>query len=86
MIRSAKGTVEIGPECPRQGRVEPGNPAVGLGFAGTSAGGQGPGRVERMNPVYTSQRCSACGHIARESRESQALFRCVACNYTVNAT
>jgi putative transposase len=26
-----------------------------------------------------------CRHIALESRESQALFRCVACNYTVNA-
>jgi transposase len=44
-----------------------------------------PGRVERVNPAFTSQRCSACGHVASESRESQALFRCIACAYTENA-
>jgi putative transposase len=33
----------------------------------------------------TSQRCSACGHVAAESRESQALFRCVACTFACNA-
>ena len=44
-----------------------------------------PGRVEKVHPAYTSQRCSACGHVAAESRESQALFRCVACGYVCNA-
>jgi len=44
-----------------------------------------PGRVEKVHPAYTSQRCSACGHIAPESRESQALFRCIACGYACNA-
>jgi hypothetical protein len=44
-----------------------------------------PGRVEKVRPAYTSQRCSACGHIAAGSRESQALFRCVACGYACNA-
>ena len=44
-----------------------------------------PGRVEKIHPAYTSQRCSACGHIAAGSRESQALFRCVACGYACNA-
>jgi putative transposase len=44
-----------------------------------------PGRVEKVNPAFTSQRCSACGHIAAVSRESQALFRCVACGYACNA-
>jgi transposase len=43
------------------------------------------GRVERVNPAFTSQRCSACGHVAAESRKSQALFRCVACAYAGNA-
>ncbi len=43
------------------------------------------GRVEKIDPAYSSQRCSACGHIARESRKSQALFRCVACRHTSNA-
>jgi putative transposase len=44
-----------------------------------------PGRVEKVNPAFTSQRCSACGYIAAGSRESQALFCCVACGYACNA-
>ena len=44
-----------------------------------------PGRVEKVPPAFTSQCCSACGHIAAESRESQALFCCVACGYACNA-
>jgi putative transposase len=43
------------------------------------------GRVEKVSPAFTSQRCSACGHIAAESRKSQALFACVACGYACNA-
>jgi putative transposase len=44
-----------------------------------------PGRVEKVKPAFTSQRCSACGHVAAESRKSQALFACVACNFVCNA-
>ncbi|HET6738669.1 MAG TPA: transposase [Kribbella sp.] len=44
-----------------------------------------PGRVEKVHPAYTSQTCSACGHIASENRENQAVFRCVACRYEANA-
>lgn len=44
-----------------------------------------PGRVLKVNPGYTSQPCSACGHVASENRESQAVFRCVACRYEANA-
>jgi len=43
------------------------------------------GRVEKIKPHYTSQRCSACGHVDAESRESQAVFRCAACGFTLNA-
>jgi putative transposase len=43
------------------------------------------GRVEKISPAFTSQRCSACGHVAAESRKSQALFACVACGFTLNA-
>ncbi|MEI8407768.1 MULTISPECIES: transposase [unclassified Kribbella] len=43
------------------------------------------GRVERINPAYTSQTCSVCGHCAPENRESQALFRCAACGHRANA-
>lgn len=38
------------------------------------------GRVEQVPAAYTSQRCSACGHIASENRKSQAVFVCVACS------
>jgi transposase len=43
------------------------------------------GRVEKVNPAYTSQTCSVCGHCAPENRESQAVFRCVACRHRSNA-
>ncbi|MFI5713183.1 RNA-guided endonuclease InsQ/TnpB family protein [Kribbella sp. NPDC051620] len=43
------------------------------------------GRVERVNPAYTSQTCNACGHCAPENRESQAVFRCAACGHQANA-
>jgi putative transposase len=44
-----------------------------------------PGRVEKVPSAYTSQRCSACGHVDGRSRESQARFRCTACGYAGNA-
>ena len=44
-----------------------------------------PGRVEKVNPAYTSQRCPACGHVDAQSRKSQALFACTACGYACNA-
>ena len=44
-----------------------------------------PGRVEKINPALTSQRCSACGRVDRGSRESQAVFRCTACGFAANA-
>jgi len=43
------------------------------------------GRVEKINPAYTSQTCSQCKVIDREARESQAVFRCRACGYCGNA-
>jgi len=48
------------------------------------------GRVEQVPAAYTSQRCSACGHVAPGNRKSQAVFECeactaVRCNADVNA-
>lgn len=37
------------------------------------------------NSAYTSQACSQCGHVAKESRESQAVFHCVNCGFKTNA-
>ncbi|MEI6700073.1 MAG: transposase [Mycobacteriaceae bacterium] len=36
-------------------------------------------QVVKVPAAYTSQRCSACGHVDPKSRESQAVFRCTAC-------
>ena len=44
-----------------------------------------PGRVEKIKPHFTSQRCSACGHVDPESRESQARFVCTACGFAGHA-
>jgi putative transposase len=38
------------------------------------------GRVEQIPAAYTSQRCSACGHVAPGNRKSQAVFECEACS------
>ena len=44
-----------------------------------------PGRVEKVKPHFTSQRCSACGQVDRDSRESQTVFRCTACGFAGHA-
>jgi transposase len=44
-----------------------------------------PGRLEEIEPAYTSQICSDCGYRGPESRESQSRFRCRACGLIVNA-
>ena len=44
-----------------------------------------PGRVEKVSPALTSQRCSACRQVDPNSRESQARFVCTACGFACNA-
>jgi putative transposase len=43
------------------------------------------GSVSYVNPAYTSQTCSECGSVARESRKSQAVFECVDCGHRAHA-
>src|SRR3984885_6080716 len=86
MTRSAKGT----PEQPgRKVRAKTGlNRGIsrsGWGLLVRRLEDKAPGRVEKVPPAYTSQRCSACGHVDGRSRESQARFRCTACGYAGNA-
>jgi len=38
-----------------------------------------------VDPRYTSQKCSKCGHIERGNRPSQAEFRCKKCGYECHA-
>lgn len=41
--------------------------------------------VVKVPAPYTSQTCSACGHIDKENRKSQADFVCVSCGHAENA-
>jgi putative transposase len=41
--------------------------------------------VVKIDPCYTSQTCSRCGHQARNNRRSQSLFLCRKCGYCLNA-
>lgn len=38
-----------------------------------------------VNPAYTSQQCSHCGHVDKYNRESQAVFVCQVCGMRMNA-
>ena len=41
--------------------------------------------VEYVDPRYTSQKCSHCGHIERKNRQSQSWFVCKKCGFQHNA-
>jgi len=41
--------------------------------------------VVKVNPAYTSQRCSRCGVVDAKSRDSQAVFACTCCGHRDNA-
>jgi len=38
-----------------------------------------------VDPAYTSQTCSACGHCERANRHSQSSFRCRRCGFALHA-
>ncbi|MGH3935764.1 MAG: RNA-guided endonuclease InsQ/TnpB family protein [Pseudonocardiaceae bacterium] len=86
MTRSARGTLENpGRNVRAKSGLNRSILAGGWSLFATRLEHKTPGRVEKVNPAFTSQRCWACGHVAPESRQSQALFRCVACGHTSNA-
>ena len=41
--------------------------------------------VRFVDPKYTSQRCSCCGYIDRQNRETQKSFVCKQCGFAANA-
>jgi transposase len=86
MTRSAKGTVDApGRNVRAKAGLNRGIRRSGWGLLLRRLEDKAPGRAERVDPAFTSQRCSACGLVDRESRESQTVFRCTACGYTLNA-
>jgi putative transposase len=86
MTRSARGTAQ---NPGRNVRAKAGlNREIlrsGWGLLVRRLGDKAPGRVEKVKPHYTSQRCAACGHVDAKSRESQARFACTACGFAGNA-
>ena len=86
MTRSAKGTREIpGRNVRAKAGLNRGILGSGWGLLVRRLEDKAPGRVEKIRPALTSQRCSACGQLDRGSRESQAVFRCTACGFACNA-
>ena len=86
MMRSARGTKDApGTNVAAKAGLNRGIGQAGWGLLVRRLEDKAPGRVEKVPPAYTSQRCSACGHVDRKSRESQAVFRCTACGYACNA-
>lgn len=43
------------------------------------------GQIVEVDPQNTSRRCSSCGYVAQENRESQAVFLCKKCGHEDNA-
>ena len=86
MTRSARGTAaEPGWNVRQKAGLNRGIMASGWGRLVRRLEDKAAGRVEKIKPHFTSQRCSACGHVDAKSRESQARFRCTACSFACNA-
>ena len=91
MTRSARGTADQSGVGVAQKRGL--NRAIsrsGWGMLVSRLQNKALARVELIPAAYTSQRCSACGHVAPGNRKSQAVFECEACtagrcNADVNA-
>ncbi len=89
MTRSAKGTLEA-PGTNVAAKAGLNRAILSKGWhkfarALSSASRYSGTRVVMVAPQYTSQRCSACGHVDPKSRESQAVFRCTHCSHTEHA-
>jgi putative transposase len=86
MTRSGNGSVERPGSTARQkAGLNRGILANGWGRLASRLGHKAPGRVQKTKAAYTSQQCSACGHVAPDNRQSQAVFRCVACGFACHA-
>ena len=91
MTRSARGTVEQpGVRVAQKRGLNRAISRSGWGLFAARLQHKAYGRVEQIPAAYTSQRCSACGHVAPGNRKSQAVFECQACtagrcNADVNA-
>ena len=86
MTRSAKGTAGApGQNVRQKAGLNREILRSGWGLLARRLEDKAPGRIEKIRPAFTSQRCSACGHVDAESRESQARFVCTTCGFADHA-
>jgi putative transposase len=86
MTRSAKGTMaEPGRNVRQKAGLNREILRSGWGLVVRRLEDKAPGRVVKVDPAFTSQRCSVCGAVDAKARESQAVFSCRSCSYTANA-
>ena len=86
MTRSAKGTRgDPGRNVRAKAGLNRGILGSGWGVLVRRLEDKAPGRVEKVRPAFTSQRCSACGQVDPNSRESQPRFVCTACGFAGHA-
>ncbi|GLY73708.1 hypothetical protein Airi01_019750 [Actinoallomurus iriomotensis] len=86
MVRSARGTIAApGVNVRAKTGLNRSIHAAGWGHLAIRLEHKAAGRVEKINPAYTSQTCHACGHCAADNRESQTVFRCRACGHVDHA-
>lgn len=98
-LRIANMTRRPKPKLAEDGTYEPNGAAAkgGLNRSVQDAGwgvfldvlhakAESAGRVViEVDPAYTSQRCSPCGHVSAGNRVTQAVFRCQSCGYEAHA-
>ncbi len=85
MTQSAKGTVEApGQQVKQKSGLNRSILASGWGLLERKLAYKA-GDLRKVDPAYTSQTCSRCGHVHRDNRPSQAVFACGACGFRANA-
>ena len=71
--------------------IEDGGTALSRGIGSSAWGGlirklgYKAHRLVAVDPKYTSQACSECGHVSPDNRKLRAEFACVACGYSNHA-
>ena len=85
MTASAKGTVEApGRNVKQKAGLNRSILASGWGQLERKLAYKA-GQVIKVDPAYTSQTCSRCGHAGKANRPSQAVFACGVCGFQANA-
>lgn len=88
-LRLREMTAKVSGEGAARGRaLNRGMLDTGIGIARTKLAYKattGQRVLLAVPPHYSSQECSACGHVDAANRPSQAVFRCTRCGHTANA-